>query len=283
MGFLLGLSISAAVAQNGIFNSLGKGACREKGDSYLFNAFSYIVCILLFVFLTVTGKSSVFSVAVGLLYGIMNAVANGYKMIALSCGPMHLTTMFTSASMIIPTMSGCLFFGEEFSLPKFIGIIFLLFFIYLSIGKGGDDKKVGKHWLLFCMLSVAATGMIGILQKIHQGSIHKEETGVFLLAAFVCSTVYSFSAAKKYKASFKFNIKHYVLAAVIGLCCFANHYLNLVLSGKIPSQIFFPLVNATPMILTIIMSVTLFKEKITKKQLVGIVGGIASIVCICLF
>lgn len=284
MNFLLALSISAGVAQSGIFNALGKGACREKGDTYLFNAAAYIICILIFAYLAFSGKASLFSVVAGLLYGIMNAMSNGYKMIALGRGPMHLTTMLTSSSMIIPTMSGFLFFGEKFSIPKFVCIIFLLFFIYLSIGKGSDEgKKIDKHWFLFCLLSIVSTGMIGILQKIHQGSIHGDETGIFLLAAFLCSSVYSFAAAKKYKASIKFNVKYSALALIVGLCCFANHYLNLILSGKIPSQIFFPLVNAAPMILTIIMSVVVFKEKITKKQLAGIVGGIASLACICLF
>lgn len=284
MNFLLALSISALVAQNGIFNSLGKGVCKEKGDSYLFNAAAYVICIVLFAFLALTGKVSIFSVAIGILYGMMLAMSNAYKMIALGKGPMHLTTMLTSASMLIPTMSGCLFFGESFRAAKFVCILFLLFFIYLSLGKNdGENKEIGKHWFLFCMLCLVSTGMIGILQKIHQASIHKDETGIFLLAAFAFSSLYSLAAAKKYKTTITWNGKYFFLAATVGLCFFANHYLNLILSGKFPSQLFFPLVNAAPMILTIVMSVVIFQEKITKRQLVGIIGGIASLAAICLF
>lgn len=282
MGFLLATSISAAVVQSGVYNYLGKGACREKGDSYRFNAVSYIVCIIIFAILTAMGKVSVFSVIVGVLYGVMTAMSNGYKVIALGEGPMHLTTLVITASMIIPTMSGFIFFGEEFSLIKLIGIIFLLFFIYLSLEKGDDNGKINKKWLVFCGLCFVTTGMIGILQKIHQSSVHKDETAVFLLAGFICSLIYSAAISKKFNATLKMNAKYNALALVCGLCTFANHYLNLILSGIVPSQIFFPLVNAVPMILIIIMSVVLFKEKITKRQIIGIVGGMASLGCICM-
>lgn len=284
MIFLLVLSISALVAQNGIFNLLGKGVCEEKGDSYLFNAAAYIICIVIFAFLAVTGKVSFFSVVVGVLYGMMLAMSNAYKMIALSKGPMYLTTMLTSASMLIPTMSGCLFFGESFRTAKFVCILFLLFFICLSLGKNdGGNKEIGKHWFLFCVLCFVSTGMIGILQKIHQASIHKNETGIFLLAAFTFSSLYSLAAAKKYKTTITWNGKYAFLAATVGFCFFANHYLNLILSGKLPSQLFFPLVNATPTLLTIVISVVIFQEKLTKRQLVGLIGGMVSLVGICLF
>ena len=282
MGFLMATSISAGVIQGGVYNYLGKGVCKDKGNSYLFNAVSYIICIIIFAILTAMGKVSLFSVCVGILYGVMTAMSNGYKMIALGEGPMHLTTLVTSASMIIPTMSGFIFFGEKFSLVKLIGIVFLLFFIYLSLEKSEDGGTINKKWLLFCGLCFVSTGMIGILQKVHQSSAHKEETAVFLLAGFICSLIYSLAMSKRFGATLKFNAKYHVLAIVCGLCTFANHYLNLILSGIVPSQIFFPLVNALPMILIIIMSVVIFKEKITKRQIIGIVGGIASLGCICM-
>lgn len=284
MGFLLTASIAATVCQANLFNYLGKKECKAAGDSYRFNSVAYILCIIIFAFLAVRGQVSWFSVGLGLLYGIMNAVSNGYSMRAYGAGPMHLTILCCTSSMIIPTMSGVFFFGEDFSLIKFIGIIALLFFIYFTVGKGEDDKKVNKKWLMYCAFAIVSTGMIGVLQKIHQGSeLHKSETDVFLLTGFICSFVYASVMAKKNKAQIKINAKKGFFALVCGLCLFTAHYLNLGLSGKLPSQLFFPLVNATPMILNIIMSVVLFKEKITKKQIVGIVGGIASLACICMF
>ena len=60
------------------------------------------------------------------------------------------------------------------------------------------------------------------------------------------------------------------------------NYLNLVLSGMLPSQLMFPLVNGSSIIISTLISVFLFKETLTKKQLIGVCGGISSLIAICL-
>lgn len=281
MFFLLTSSVAAAVVSAGVVNYIGKNECRTKGDSYLYNSISYIVCIPVFIVLAITGRISLFSFGIGLLYGIMTAISGGYLMLAYGAGPMHITILIVSSSMIIPAMSGVLFFGERFSIIKLIGIAFLLLFIYLSVNKTADKAR-NKKWLLYCTAAFFASGMLGVFQKVHQNSLHKDETGAFLLAAFVCSFVYSVLMSKKYGTKIKISGRICAFAAVGGICTFVNNYINLRLSGVLPSQIFFPIVNAGPMILSVIASVVLFKERITARQLVGIVGGIASLCCICL-
>jgi len=59
------------------------------------------------------------------------------------------------------------------------------------------------------------------------------------------------------------------------------NFLNLRLSGLLPSQLFFPLVNGSAIVLSSLMSVLLFKEHLSKKQTVGLVGGIASLIVMC--
>ena len=63
---------------------------------------------------------------------------------------------------------------------------------------------------------------------------------------------------------------------------FPDVLTNLKLSGLLPSQLFFPVVNGSAIILSSVMSVLLFKEKLTKRQVVGLLGGIISLVAICL-
>ena len=60
------------------------------------------------------------------------------------------------------------------------------------------------------------------------------------------------------------------------------NYINLKLSGLLPSQLFFPLVNGSAIVLSSLSSVFIFKERITKKQVVGLVGGLLSLIAICL-
>jgi multidrug transporter EmrE-like cation transporter len=79
-----------------------------------------------------------------------------------------------------------------------------------------------------------------------------------------------------------FTKKHLAFALVCGICTFGMNFLNLKLSGLLPSQLFFPIVNGSAIILSSVMSVLLFKEKLTKKQIIGLCGGIVSLIAICL-
>ena len=80
----------------------------------------------------------------------------------------------------------------------------------------------------------------------------------------------------------KLNKKIIMLAGVSGLCTFCMNFLNLKLSGLLPSQLFFPVVNGSSIVLSSLMAVIIFKEKLSKKQLIGLVGGIISLIMICI-
>jgi multidrug transporter EmrE-like cation transporter len=72
-----------------------------------------------------------------------------------------------------------------------------------------------------------------------------------------------------------------VIMIFSGICVGANHKLNLALAGEIPSAVFFPIVNGGGLVLTTLAAVLLFKEKLSTKQWIGVVLGIASVVFLC--
>lgn len=268
------------VLQNCVLNKLCKKDLITSDHVYRFNVLTYAVCIVLFGITALSGGISWFTVGLALFFGVVTALSNYYKMLSLSSGPMHITLLITTSSMIIPTMSG-IFFGESFSLPKLCAVCVLIFFIYLSLEKKGGARINGR-WLIFCSLAFIFQGSIGVIQKLHQSSVHKGETGSFLFVAFICSLIYSHFRAKRGFKQMNFGKKHLAFALICGACTFGMNYLNLRLSGILPSQLFFPLVNGSAIILSSASSVILFKEKLSKKQLVGLCGGIASLIAICL-
>lgn len=273
------LSISSAVLQNGIFNSVCKKHLKTNDDIYKFNIFVYAVCILIFGILTLNGSLSLYTVLLGVLFGVVTALSNLYKMLALSKGPMHITLLITTSSMIIPTLSG-VFFGEKFSLLKLLFVFVLIYFIYLSIGKT-KEGKTNKLWGIYCLLAFVFIGAIGVIQKVHQTSVYKDEISGFLFVSFFVSLIISFLRVKE-KRSFEFKKRLIPLAIISGVCIFTMNFLNLKLSGLLPSQLFFPLVNGSSIVLSSLMSMIVFKERLSKKQTVGLVGGIICLIAICL-
>ena len=268
------------VFQNGFFNSVCKKDLTTNDHKYRFNMIMYSVCILLFAIGLIGSKISLYTVLLGVVFGVVTALGNFYKMRALSDGPMHVTLLVTTSSMIIPTMSG-VFFGEQFSLPKLVAVVILIGFIYISFSKS-EGERINKKWLLFAALAFVFQGSIGVLQKVHQTSEHKSEVMGFLFVAFICSLLYSRIMARKSFKELKFGKKHLLIALVCGACTYIMNEFNLRLSGLIPSQLFFPLINGSAIILSSFTSVFIFKERISRKQTVGLCGGILSLIAICL-
>ncbi len=278
---LLSVSMLSIVLQNGLFNSVSKTKLKNKYDRFNYNSWLYLICFLMFAALCIGGKITLYSVLLGLAFGIVTMLSNFSKITALAKGPMHITILVTTSSMIIPALSGVVMFGEKFSIGKTFAILLLIFFIYISLKKD-KSSSFNKDWILYCVLAFIFQGAIGIIQKIHQSSSHKDELFVFLAVSFLFSCIFSKCLSFGGKEKLKFTKKEYIFAFLCGICTFTMNYINLKLSGIIPSQIFFPLVNGGSIVLTSLVSVFIFKEKLSKRQTIGLIGGIISLILICI-
>lgn len=273
-------SITAAVLHTGLLNSFCKTRLKTAKQMNLFNILIYSVSVLMFGLLLLKEKISAFTIIFGLLFGVVTALGSLFKMLSLSSGPLNITLLITTASMIIPTMSG-VFFGETFSPAKLCITLILIGFIYLSISKG-NKTKADKKWFLFCILSFLFQGIVGVLQKIHQSSVHKAEVSGFLFVSFICALLFSLFESRNLEQKLFLDKKTIFVGLICGACTFAMNFINLKLSGLLPSQLFFPLINGSSLIFSSLMSVILFKERLSKRQTIGMVGGITSLIVICL-
>lgn len=272
-------SITTMVLQNCLFNSFCKTRLKTAKHINKFNMLVYSVCIVVFGLLLLREQLSWFTVLLGLVFGIITALCNLFKMLSLANGPMNITLLVTTSAMIVPTMSG-VFFGEKFSIAKLVVVFLLLGCIYLSI-KQDSTTKINKKWFLFCGLAFIFFGAIGVVQKIHQSSAHKAEVSGFLFVAFCCAIVFCVIRNIGSGEKVHWDWKTVAAGLVCGGCAFGMNYLNLKLSGMLPSQLIFPLINGSTIVLSSVISVVLFKEKLSKRQTIGLIGGIACLVGIC--
>lgn len=274
------LSVSSMVLQNTLFNYVTKKRLNSASSVLSFNMLVYLLCIAAFGALLLTGSVSWYTVGLGVLFGVVTSLTNVYKLLALTKGPMHLTLLFTTSSMIIPAISG-IFWGEPFSIAKLLAVFALMFFLYLSFEKN-TSVKIGGSWFLYCLLAFLLQGAIGVLQKIHQGSAYKEESAGFLFVAFAVAEVFCVIRNKGKFDKALLDGRTVGIGLLCGGCTFAMNYINLKLSGLLPSQLFFPLVNGSAIVLSSLTSVLVFKEKLTKRQTVGLIGGILSLCAVCI-
>lgn len=71
-----------------------------------------------------------------------------------------------------------------------------------------------------------------------------------------------------------------LLMILTGAAIGAINEINLYLSGAMPGIIFFPIVNGGVIILSALSAILLFRERLPKMQLVGLIAGIISVLCL---
>lgn len=287
--FLLSVSMCSMFAQNIIGKYAGNTFLRTNKEIYRFNAFAYAVCVLLFAIMAIGSAVSLYSIAMGIAFGILTVLSGVYKLKALSTGPMSITILITTSSMLIPALSGVVLFDEELRIPNIAAMAVLIGFIVLSVaspkqqdGASARRRSVNTGWIVCCVVTFLSMGAIGVMQKVHQSSPHRDELFVFLTAAFLASLAVSSVVSCTGKATCTVCPRFVLLAVLSGVMTFTMNYLNLKLSGIIPSQIFFPVVNGGSIILSSVCSIVVFREKITVRQAVGLCGGLLCLIAICL-
>ena len=143
-------------------------------------------------------------------------------------------------------------------------------------------------WVSFAIAAMLGSGINAIFQKTHQYSDFAEELPFFLVYSMFFSTVFIAIASviirdketSKSRFSEKEALKKIWIPLCLGVCVGTLNFINLELSGKLPSVIHFPVYNVGSMLLTSGISAIIYKDKPTKKQGIGFVIGIAAILVI---
>lgn len=289
----LAVSMGAALATSISRKYYSQKSAGGFMPTLVFSAGSSLLAALVLVLWGGVESLSLFTVGLGLLFGLI-MTGQGIAMLkALEIGPMSYTTVIVSFSTLISALSGVAFFGESIGVWQWVGIALMLASFLLAVKEDSQEKSASFRWLIFCGITFLCTGGIGLMQKIHQTSAYKAEINAFLIVAFVSACLGSCLAglwiSKKEKTTFLEHDENgkvrWVLVAIAlfsGIVTAINHKLNLYLSGVMDSAVFFPIVNGGGLVLTTVAAVLLFKEKLTKRQWLGVAIGILSVLCLCL-
>lgn len=281
---LLFVSILFAVSYNMLFHIFKNKDLRGFGDVLLFNSLlSFIWIIIMLIFnrgIYISAQSWLW----GIVYGVIIAGFLLCKMQALSTGPASITSFIGCSSLLLSTGFGILYFEEKVSTVQLIGIIILLFSLFLILNpKQANSIKKQKSWYLWVGLFFIFSGATGIFFKLHQNSPVANEMNQMMLASSITSTVLFFilSIIFQFKADrtmprVKSSAAIYIIAGGIFSCVYNR--LNIFLSGSLPSIVFFPLFNGGVILLTSLSAAIAFREKITSRQLFSIILGFLSLV-----
>lgn len=265
-------------------NVFTKDVSQSTLGTWFYTLFQSVACAILIPVLSGGfGEASTYSVFMGILFGAVCCGQVITFMKALPLGPFAYSMMILSLATLIPTLSGP-FFGETITLSQGFGIVLMVICVIFSTDKKKDDeqRRANGKWLFWCLVSTVLNGMIGVLQKVHQASPHKDELPVFLVSSFVFSIVLcAVMVCVEHKRSpvrekLPFHAKGVLVPLLGGVTLAFPHAINLHLAGVLPAAVMFPLVNVCPLMLTTLISAIFFRERLSVRRWISFAIGVLS-------
>jgi len=292
---LLAVSVIMNVLSCGILrNDFCKKEISGNADLNAFNAVSSLLSAgALAVIAAISGSlcvPSLYTLGLGIVFGLATALCAILHMKALENGPLSYTGIICSCAMVIPALSGLLFFDESVVISQYIGIVLMVISFACAVDKSNDESGMNFKWMLLCLGSFLFSGSVGVMQKVHQSSAHKDELSIFLVIAFVVSAIfsallsvyYSKKHCQKVTVMQPARLKKFVIVSIVcGIGIALCNQINMYLAGVMEAIIFYPVVNGAGMLLTSAAGLFIWREKFTVKQWLGFITGTAAIFLLC--
>lgn len=262
-------------------NVVKKPYTSRVGDKGVY-FFSMMVSLAALLFFLVTGGKMQWSVkilpyAAGFAVCYILGTVGSIK--AIACGPLSLSSLVISYSLLLPAIYGLVFLQEPVSVGWLFGVALLAISLFLINGGGKGEKLTGR-WAFWVLMGFLGNGLCSIVQKMQQEACEGAYKNEFMIAALamVTVTMATLTLAKE-RASFSVCARAGWLSGL--LCGLMNGLVNLlvmVLGGRMPVALSFPLISAGGILLTALASVLLYRERLSPRQLAAVATGTVSVV-----
>lgn len=262
-----------------------------------FSALVAMVTWIVFAFSgeKITGTALLFAA----LFGVNFVLCNYVLYAAMEVGSLSKTNLFTSFSLIIPTLAGVIFWHEEFNiwLLSVALLLMLASLLLILLRKDADEggtengKKAKAKWIVFSILAFITNGLSTIIQKAEQTAANGEGAFSMTALSFTFTAVIAFAVFLLFSAIRKWDMFRQDMAALsrnkksvflnatgVGVVNLAATYL----STRVAAAFLYPCVLGGSVIITAVFSAVFFKEKMGARTVAGILLGVVSIVLLSL-
>lgn len=248
---------------------------------YIYLAISRIAGI---IFLMLTAGKLCFEPGIlpyALIFGLFYSICAVFSFLSINSGPLTLTSLITSYSLMLPTAYGLIFLRDPVSVGFAPGLLLLLISLFLINKKTSDDgAPITPKWLIFITVTFLANGGCSIIQTMQQRAFNGAYRSEFMIIALILFAVVTLTLSlineKKHISSCV--KKGWIPAVVCGVANAAVNLLTMMLQTRIPVSVLFPLVSAGGLVLTYFLSKFIYKENLSRTQNAGFILGVLSVI-----
>lgn len=294
MGYLfLALALAAGVTK-GYCGKMTSGSVSTSAEAMMANLVRMVLCIVIgFLMLTVQGNLSGLAVdgralLIMLGSGITTSVFVVAWLICVKYGAYMMLDVFLLIGVLVPMLLCNWLYGEPITGTQWIGVVILLAAVLIMCSYNVSIKgKMSIKSVLLLILCGLANGLTDFCQKSYTHYYPEGNAAVFNFYTYVASAltlvVFYFlfrrveQSAGKPRSAMEIVKPIFGYVLVMALCLFANSYFKVLASGYLTATQLFPLNQGTAIVLSTLMSATLFREKITVRCIIGLVLAFAAL------
>lgn len=215
-------------------------------------------------------------ILIALFAGIFHASSVVLIMQCLKCNKTVHVNLFMTSGIILPSIFGWIFWKESITLLKIICLILTVFSLKVMLNVKMDRNKGIKLLLVmfFCF------GMLMVMQAMYPKYCVNGSKLLFSAIMYgVSAVILGIIVHSRVKTIQSFDKSANILLITAAIFNLLINILLTSLSGKLDSSVVFPFVHGLKLVALMLLSPTLWKEKLTAQQ---IISGFVAIVCISL-
>ncbi len=264
--------------------AIKKYNAKHNDGGYIFIALVSLVAMLFFIVTDNNGVNITLDMLpYGIASGIFYASASILTFVAYATGSFVLTNLFLSYSLLFSVGYGLIFLKEPANFLTYIGLGVMLISVFLVRGEKRDateKMKISFKWVACVVISMVGSGMFGVMKKLQQVKFDRACDNEFMVVTLAFSAAVMLIMAMVKDGRNILRVIRYgaPYAGVAGLANGATNLLGLVVNTLIPISIAAPTGSGVKILVSFLLALFVFKEKLSKRQIAGVVLGTVALI-----
>lgn len=255
----------------------------QEGNRYGIILGNYLTCIVVSLLMmgdpgAIPGSSSAARIC-GFVGGFFFVAGLVLMQASIKANGATLTSAFGKLGVMVPLAMSLVVFGEKPEAVQVVGILVAL--VALIVINLPSDKKTeslekaaspATYSFALLILTFLANGSSDSMAKVFEHTGHPEDDRVYIFFVFTvaCIITLVLSYIEYRKTGKKIILKELLAGIAVGVPNYFSSFFLLSSLERLPSFLVYPIFSTGTIVLVMLVSTLLFKERPTKKQYAGI-------------
>lgn len=233
------------------------------------------------------------TVLIACFSGITLFFATFCNICAMKSGTVSLSSMFGTAGLLVPLIAGVFLFDSSIALMQWFGVALFFVAAWLLIG---SSKKIYSNFslktMIFLVGAMLSNGGTMLAQQMFTAYVPDGDVSVFsflsfgiiaLLGGIMYLIMFKKNTSSESAEQIKFPKSLVWCGIILAVAVFIINQLATLATAFVPPVILFTFINGGGTIISTVVAAVMYKEKLSKRSVIGVLLGILSLVIIKLF